>query len=419
MNMSTKETMDHISTETLVIGGGVIGLAVARQLAQSDRQVILVEKEAHLGEHSSSRNSEVIHGGLYYPRDSLKTEFCIQGRPLLYSYLEQRNLPYKKCQKVIVSPHSDQEQQLHLLYKTARDNGVSSLSLLSQTQLKLQEPNIRGTLGILSKETGIFDSHHYLKALRREFLQAQGIIALNSPVLHIHPSSSSTYPLKTQVWGRSPCWIQSREVINCAGLWAPVLLQKMVQDGYIHPLPSSQFDPMWVKGNYLRLNGPSPSQRLIYPLPQPGGLGIHLTLNLQGQARFGPDVEEINFSPFQTLKTRKIKPQLENKETHNPLMHTLMEADVDYTVYFNRKKEAFLKDLKPIFPHLHSHQLQPDYAGIRIKNKPLGQFSDFLFLTSKTHGYTGLIHACGIESPGLTASLAIARYIVDILDKEG
>ena len=367
--MSERDNMSRLSVETVIIGGGVVGLAVARQLASQRKSLIILERERQLGAHSSSRSSEVIHAGLYYPPGSEKARLCVRGRRLLYSYADSRHIPYQKLGKLIIAPNG-REDQLEPLLTRGQANGVEGLTYCDRAQLKALEPALVGGAAIASQESGIINSHQLLRCLKIDAEQQGASIVLESPVQRLE-----TQGVGYQLWvgGALPSTLSCREVINCAGLWAPTIAPTLDPEGAV---------ASYAKGNYFSLRGSAPSQRLIYPLPEPGGLGIHLTLDLNGRARFGPDVEWL--------------PGLSDSP--------------DYRVSTGRI-EQFESAIRCYWPALPPGSLSPDYSGIRVKRAPRGIESDFLISDHHVHGHVGLINLLGIESPGLTSALAIAEEV--------
>ncbi|WP_323752437.1 NAD(P)/FAD-dependent oxidoreductase [Marinobacter sp.] len=361
---------ESYKVQTVVVGAGVVGLAVARALAQSGRDVLVLEAGARFGEGISSRNSEVIHAGIYYPRDSLKASFCVRGRELLYEYCVTRKVEHRKCGKWIVATDDRQASRLEAICRQAEGNGVS-LQQVTGDAVNAQCLDIRAFAGLWSPETGIIDSHGLMLSMLGELEDAGGQLVLNSPVL---AADSSPDGHRLTVGGDAPVTLMASEVVNAAGLGAPGLTQ-----GW-SGLPDSAKPEQWLaRGVYFSYSGKHPFNQLIYPLPEPGGLGVHLTLDLAGQARFGPDVEWI--------------------ETEN------------YTVDPNRM-QAFVEGIRQWWPSLDASRLQPAYAGIRPKLAgPEDGFADFRIDGPEDHGVSGLVHLFGIESPGLTSCLAIADFV--------
>lgn len=365
---------DILETQTVVIGAGVVGLAVARQLAMAGRDVIILESCSRIGEGISSRNSEVIHAGIYYPEGSLKASLCVSGRQKLYDYCVSRNVGHRKCGKWIVATNAGQQSSLAGIQAVAERNGVA-LALLEGRDVRARIPAIRVESALWSPETGIVDSHGLMLSLLGEVEDHGGQLALRSPVLS---AVSEQGRHRLTVGGDSACTLVADEVINAAGLGAPVLARNWAG------LPDHQRPKQWLaRGVYFSYSGRHPFDSLIYPVPEAGGLGVHLTLDLAGQARFGPDVEWI--------------------ETE------------DYTVDPQRV-HRFSEGIRKWWPGLDASRLQPAYAGIRPKLKgPEGGFFDFRIDGPGEHGIRGLVNLFGIESPGLTACLAIAEQVRDKL----
>lgn len=365
--------MDKI--DYVVIGAGVVGLAIARKLAVLGNDVIIIEKETAIGTETSSRNSEVIHAGIYYPTNSLKAKLCVQGNHLLYEYCEQHNIDFKRCGKLIVATNNNQIEELQALQQQAVANNVPPLTWLDKDQVTALEPELNAVCALLSSSTGIIDSHGYMLALQGDLETNGGIIALNSPV---QSAKLTTEGIILTISGDESFQLLAKNVINCAGLYATQLAQNF------EGLPK-QYIPKgyYAKGSYFSLTKRAPFSHLIYPVPEAGGLGVHLTLDLAGQARFGPDVEWID--------------------------------EIDYSVDQQRCNK-FYAAIRNYWPNLPDDTLQGAYSGIRPKITPQGvTAADFRIDGSATHGVNGLINLFGIESPGLTASLAIADYVVTLL----
>ena len=372
----------YIKIKTLIIGGGVIGLAVARALAlrpsfnASREMICLVEREDHLGQHTSSRNSEVIHAGIYYPSQSLKAQLCVQGRRLLYRYAQANNVPHQRIEKLIVARP---DQDLRSLYHKGLENDVEGLSLLSVEQTQALEPGITPSESLHSSSTGIIDSHAYMRALARDFKHAGGEILLGTPVIGLERIEEAQYLVS--LGGDEPVQVQCQEVINCAGLWAPWVAEWQPPQGVI-------LQPSYAVGRYFSLRRPPPVQRLIYPMPEAGGLGVHLTWELSGRAKLGPDVRWVD------------GPQE-------------VESEVDYgwSDPDGVLQRAFFDRARSYLPTLRYDDLIPDQSGMRGKSAPRGTYSDFQILGGIDQGSPGLLHLVGIESPGITASLALAELI--------
>lgn len=363
-------TNDFLEVDTVVIGAGVVGLAVARKLAQAGRDVIVLEAGDRFGEGISSRNSEVIHAGIYYPKNSLKARLCVEGRKQLYDYCESRKVGHRKCGKWIVATSEAQNPRLEGIQSHAAINGVP-LSLVDGAAIASQLPEVSASAGLWSPETGILDTHGLMLALLGELEDAGGSLALRSPVERVE-SAGGAHLL--QVAGPSPCQLKVRNLVNAAGLGAVPLTQNWTG------LPEGQRPTQWfARGVYFSYGGRHPFSNLIYPVPEPGGLGVHLTLDLVGQARFGPDVEWIE--------------------------------QEDYSVDPERV-HAFAAGIQQWWPSLETERLQPAYAGVRPKLKDAGGgFFDFRVDGPEEHGVPGLVNLFGIESPGLTSCLAIANLV--------
>ena len=362
------ETFD---LDVVVIGGGVIGLAVARQLALAGREVTLLEAEAQLGTHTSSRNSEVIHAGIYYPSGTLKAGLCVRGKELLYVYCAANDVPHRRVGKLIVATRDDELGVLESLLSQARENGVHDLEWLDARQIHELEPDILGVKGLLSPSTGIVDSHSFMSALRRDAENAGAQVVVESPVIAGNVIAGG---IELSVGGREPSVVRCRSVINSAGLLAQTVARS------IRGVPTERVPPQhFAKGHYFVLAKQSPFKRLVYPVPVPGGLGVHVTLDLAGQARFGPDVCWVD--------------------------------GVDYA-FDERREAAFDAAIRSYFPAHVSGSLTPGYTGIRPKLAPSGAAAqDFVVQGAAEHGVPGLVNLFGIESPGLTAALALAELV--------
>ena len=360
-----------------VVGAGVVGLACARALARAGREVVILEAAGSIGTETSSRNSEVIHAGIYYPPGSIKAVSCVRGRQLLYRYCEEHGVAHRRCGKLIVATADEQIATLHTIQTHAAANGVRDLRLLGADEAKALEPELRCVAALHSPSTGIVDSHGLMLAYQGEAEDHGAMLALHSPVTG---GALEADGIVLDVGGAEPMRIRARTVVNSAGLMA----QRVA--GSLNGFPKDRIPPChYAKGNYYSLAGRSPFTHLIYPVPEAAGLGVHLTLDLAGQARFGPDVEWI--------------------------------AEIDYDVDL-RRADGFYRAIRDYWPGLRDGQLAPGYAGIRPKldgpGKPAG---DFLIQGPSEHGVNGLVNLFGIESPGLTASLALAEDIAEIAGK--
>ena len=365
--------------DCVVIGAGVVGLALAREMALQGRETILLEREGSFGTISSARNSEVIHAGIYYPKDSLKAKLCVAGNRLLYEYCRTHQVGTQPYGKLIVADESQMNDLQAILYK-AQNNGVPGIKMISGEEAKILEPKLRCSAAILSESTGIVDSHAFMLSLLGGFEDAGGMIAYHSPLMSAKPiGQGAEGGFELDIGGADGMKIKTKILINCAGMSAPAVAHK-IEGLHQEQIPKAYF----AKGNYFSLSGKSPFTHLIYPIPEPGGLGVHLTLDMAGQAKFGPDVEWL---------------EIENEE------------QIDYTV--NPKRgEGFYEAVRRYWPELKDNSLQPDYSGVRAKivppNTPAG---DFCFNAPQDHGLQGLYNLYGFESPGLTSSIAIAQYL--------
>ncbi len=363
--------------DCVVIGAGVVGLACARALALAGREVVILDAETAFGTHTSSRNSEVIHAGIYYPQDSLKAKLCVAGKQLLYRYCAEHGVEHRRCGKLIVATAIAQTNELEAIQKRAAANGVSDLVRLTPEAVHGMEPDIRCEAALLSPSTGIIDSHGYMLALLGDAETHGAMLALASPLLRGHLNGDH---IELEVGGAAPMRVSARSVVNSAGLRAQHIAR------VIEGVPPQTIPPAYfAKGNYYSLTGRAPFSRLIYPVPEPGGLGVHVTLDLAGQARFGPDVE------------------------------WLTGEDFDYSVD-PRRADGFCAEIRKYWPGLPDDSIAPAYAGIRPKLSPKGApAADFMIHGPQIHSVPGLVNLYGIESPGLTASLAIADVVCALL----
>lgn len=366
-----------IRTEAVVIGAGVVGLAIARALAQDGRETILLEKAPLVGSETSSRNSEVIHAGIYYPPGSLKAALCVRGKQLLYDYLESRRVPHARCGKLIVAASMSERDQLQAIRRRALACGVDDLRLLAKREVCALEPAVRAEQGLLSPSTGIIDSHQFLLSLLGDFERAGGIFSPLTPVVSGRLADRGEHLVHTG--GAQPASIHCRTLINCSGLDARDTWLRLAGQGDASRIPPQYF----ARGQYYTYPGKAPFSRLVYPLPARGGLGIHATLDMAGQVRFGPDVRWVDA--------------------------------VDYR-FDDRHREQFVQAVRAYYPQLDPARLQPGYTGIRPKLAARdAPDADFLIATERDHGRRGFVSLHGIESPGLTASLAIAEQLLAAL----
>ncbi len=364
------------SVEAIVVGAGVIGLAVGRALARRGLETIVLERAKTIGTGTSSRNSEVIHAGIYYPAGSLKARLCVQGRTMLYAFCESHGVAHRRCGKLVVATSAEQHAALRATQEKAAANGVA-LSWLETDAARALEPALSCSAALLSPDTGIVDSHGLMLALQGDLERHGGVLALQSPVLGVQCGEGAHV---VEVGGEMPTALSARIVVNAAGLWAPGLAT--VERGLPDALRPQAFH---AKGNYFSLAGRAPFGRLIYPVPEQAGLGVHLTLDLAGQARFGPDVQWL--------------------EPGDP-------DAIDYRVDPSRA-EAFYAEIRRYWPGLRDGVLQPAYSGVRPKLQGPGEpAGDFVLQGPADHGIAGLMNLFGIESPGLTASLALADEVL-------
>lgn len=361
--------------DVLVIGAGVVGLAIARALALRGHAVIVAEATGGIGNGVSSRNSEVIHGGMYYPSGSLRARHCVAGRRMLYAFCESHGVPHAKCGKLIVATNDLERAKIEGIWEQGVANGVEGLSFLDATEAKALEPNLACTGAVLSRETGIVDSHALMLALQGDLEAAGGMIAFHTPVERVARAGSAW---EVHAGGAEPAVLAVDAVVNAAGLGAQALA-RVTQD-----YPESRVPPLVLaKGNYFGCLGKPAFSRLIYPAPVDGGLGTHVTLDLAGRMRFGPDVEWVEREVY--------------------------EVDP-------RRAESFYASIRRYWPGLPDGALVADYAGIRPKlTGPGEKAADFMIDGPGEHGLPGLVHLFGIESPGLTSSLSIAEDVADRL----
>ena len=351
--------------DCIVIGAGVVGLAVAAGMAASGREVIVIEQHELIGSETSSRNSEVIHAGIYYPTNSLKARFCVRGKHLLYDYCARRGIEHRRCGKVIVAANEAQRATVEQYITKAAANSVEDLYWIDQAQLAALEPEVVGVGGVVSPSTGIVDSHGFMLSLQGDLEAHGGVLALGCAVRAIESGANGNV-VHTDDFSLAADW-----VINSAGLTAPDLA------GDTPGAPQAYF----AKGHYYSYSGSQPFSRLVYPVAEAGGLGVHVTLDLAGQIKFGPDVR-----------------WLEN---------------IDYSFDDSHRAE-FAAAIRAYYPGLDESRLQPSYTGIRPKISGPGEAAaDFMLHGPEQHGVAGRLNLLGIESPGLTASLAIAEAVVE------
>jgi len=368
--------MDKV--DAVVIGAGVVGLAVGRALARRGLETVVIERETLIGNGISSRNSEVIHAGLYYPAGSLKARLCVQGRALLYAHCESHGVAHRRCGKLVVATDAGQLDGLRALAARAAANGVDDLRWLDAAEARALEPHLSCEAALLSPSTGIVDSHGLMLSLQGDLERAGGAVALGSAVQGLQRAKDG-WVLEV-LSGTERMALHAGIVVNAAGLWAPQLAGGIEGLAAVHR-PSAHFS----KGSYFALSGRSPFDRLIYPLPQDAWLGVHLTLDLAGQARFGPDVQWL--------------------DDESP-------EGIDYRVDPSRA-EGFYADVRRYWPGLPDGALQPAYSGVRPKIHAAHEPApDFRIDGPARHGLPGLVNLFGIESPGLTSSLALADEVL-------
>lgn len=359
--------------DCIVVGAGVVGLAVARELQMRGRSTFVLERESSFGRGTSSRNSEVIHAGIYYTPGSLKARLCVQGRHLLYDYVQRHGVAHSRIGKLIVAVDANDESKLQGYAQRAAANGVDDLRWIGREELRSLEPEVRGIAALLSPSTGIVDSHGLMAQLLNDLSVAGGEVVYRCNVTGLRRAGSGVAVDLPD--GDS---IQARYVINAAGLQAPDLARELVSDALKLP-PRNAF----CKGHYYQLTGRAPFQRLIYPVAVPGGLGVHVTLDLRQQARFGPDVRWVD------------------------------AEDYDFD---DSQRAAFVQAIQRYYPGLDPERLSPAYTGIRPKVVGPGDADgDFCIDCQRIGGDAAIVHLLGIESPGLTSSLAIARMVADAL----
>ena len=355
--------------DAVVVGGGVVGLAVARALAQSGREVVILEAEDAIGTHTSSRNSEVIHAGIYYPKGSLKARTCVAGKELLYEYCVAHGVPHRRSGKLIVATSQEQVGELESIQKKAHANGVTDVVWMTREQVQALEPEISCVAGLYSPSTGIIDSHALMLAYLGDAEERGAMLALKTHLLGAQVSADGFVVHSDQMD------VACNVLVNSAGLRAPSVAHGI--EGFPKKFIPKEF---YAKGNYYSLSRKAPFSRLVYPVPEPGGLGVHVTLDLAGQARFGPDVEWVE--------------------------------RIDYQVD-PKRSERFYAAIRKYWPGLPDGALAPGYAGIRPKTAgPKEPAPDFEVQGPSVHGVPGLVHLFGIESPGLTASLALAGIVL-------
>lgn len=361
--------------ECIVIGAGVVGLACAAAIARTGREVLVLEAEDTIGTHTSSRNSEVIHAGIYYAPGSLKARLCVRGKAQLYAYARERGIAFRNTGKLIVACSDEQVERLADIRANAEASGVADLAFLTRGEARRLEPSVQCDAALFSPSTGIIDSHALMLALEGDLAAEGGMVVLHT---RVESCAVAEGALLVETGGPDAMRLRTRFLVNCAGLSAPEVARSI-----------RGLDPAFVPqahyaiGHYYRLSGRAPCSHLVYPVPEPGGLGIHLTLDLGGQAKFGPDVRWID--------------------------------RIDYG-FDDSRAAAFLAAIRTYLPDLDETRLAPDYTGIRPKIVGPGEAAaDFRIDGPEVHGVRGLVNLFGIESPGLTASLAIGDHVAGML----
>ncbi len=366
--------------EITIVGAGVIGLAVARELSKSYQDIFVLEKNSSFGKETSSRNSEVIHAGLYYPKDSLKTKTCIEGKQLLYEFCSRNNIQHKKIGKLIVAIDKNEVEDLRNLFQHGLKNGVEDLKLLSKDEIKSFEPNIKAEEAIYSPSTGIIDSHSLMNNLVLQFRSQQGHIAYNTELIGIDKAKDGfIITVKDNTEGHFK--FLTRILINCAGLNSDKVAT-------MAGLLKDEYKLKYCKGDYFRIHNNKAKyiRRLVYPVPKKdrAGLGIHATLDLSGSLRLGPDDEYVR--------------------------------EIDYNID-ESKKRVFYESVRQFLPFIEPEDLSPDTSGIRPKLQgPQEAFRDFIIKDETDNGLPAFINLIGIESPGLTSSLSIAKMVNEMVE---
>jgi len=362
--------------DTVVIGAGIVGLSVAREIARSGREVLVAERGGHIGSETSSRNSEVLHSGIYYPHNSLKARLCVVGRELLAAYCASRDIPHRWTGKLVLAVSRAEVSALDGYETLGLANGVVGLRRLGPAEVRALEPNVTCVAALYSPASGIVDSHSLMTSLWGDLQAAGGEVVFHSEV---ESGMRTADGFELCVAGES---IACGRLVNCAGLAAPAIASRLAGCADRHT-PR----PYFARGHYFSLSGPAPFRRLVYPIAEAAGLGIHATLDLAGKVRFGPDIEWC--------------------------------AKADYSFDAGRR-DQFVAAIRKYYPALEPDQLQPDYVGVRPKIVGPGEAAaDFRIDGPSSHGVPGLVHLYGIESPGLTACLAIGKRVYDLLNDDG
>jgi len=364
---------ENYSCESVIVGGGIIGLAIAVELSKQGREVIVLESENKTIQHASSHNSEVIHSGIYYETNSLKAKLCVEGNKLLYKYCKDHGVDHKRLGKLIFANTDNELDTLKKLHSNAYKNGIEKISVLDKKELIDLEPNLLAQKGLFIESTGILDSHAFAVSLEAEIESYGNLIVTSSPVIDGKYHGGKWI---LEIKGTPSYSLTSDLVINAAGFNSINLAKKFG----VLDLPK----PIYVKGHYYKYNGKNPFNHLIYPVPEEQGLGVHTSTDMSNTLRFGPDAEIIGSPNY---------------------------------IFDNSQKraQAFIDSISKYFKDFNSELLVEDFCGVRVRLGETHNTSDFSIQFPENHGYDGLINLAGIESPGLTSSLAIAKYVAQRL----
>jgi len=372
-----------IETNTVIAGAGVIGLAIAARLCKTEKDIFVIEKNPSFGQETSSRNSEVIHAGIYYPENSLKARMCVKGRLLLYELCENKKIPFLKCGKIIVACSENDEEQLNIIKNKALANGVDNLSYLTKKEIKNYEPNVEARTALYSPSTGIIDSHRLMRFFFGFAKKRPGEFVFNTEIVRVEKLSGGNYKVFIIYSDGKKFSFLTKRFINCAGLEADKIAETVGID-----IDACHYRQYFWKGEYFHLNTkPDFINRLVYPVPDPNneGLGIHTTIDLSGRVRLGP----------------------------NALY--MPEREYDFTIE-KRNRQIFCEAVKKYLPAVSFDDLSPDMAGIRPKlQKPGDKVADFVISEESYKGFPAMVNLVGIESPGLTSCMAIAEYVEKLL----